>query len=243
MLKFKKSFPILAGAVLATGLFGTAAHAGTFTFSGSGTSSDGDISGTAVITTGAGTIGVSLTSNTFASSQGQALSDISFVLSDAPGTLGTFTQSGQLANVTPGPPSTITDISGSPTHWAGSNPSDSIIVLATAGPGAPGGQPFDMIIPGINSPVTGGFDNFIPYIHGTGTFSLVAPGVTAATTVSNVILSFGTSGANEHTIAIPAPLLGHGPLVLLAVGGLLLGAKLFGRSKKHRGTAIPYAAA
>jgi hypothetical protein len=42
---------------------------------------------------------------------------------------------------------------------------------------------------------------------------------------------------------IPAPSIGHGLPVLLAIGGLLLGARFLGRSKKHRGTAIPYAAA
>jgi hypothetical protein len=42
---------------------------------------------------------------------------------------------------------------------------------------------------------------------------------------------------------IPAPPIGHGLPILLAVGGLLLGAKFLERSKKHRGTAIPYAAA
>jgi hypothetical protein len=56
----------------------------------------------------------------------------------------------------------------------------------------------------------------------------------------------GTGGGtvdNTACVAIPAPVIGHGPLVLLAVGGLLFGAKLFGRSRNHRGTAIPYAVA
>jgi hypothetical protein len=233
MLK-SKSFPILASALLATCLLGTAAHAGVFTFSGSGSSSDGPISGTAVITTLNGSLSVMLTSNTLAHSQGQALSDISFVLSNTPGTLGAFTQSGQLADVTP--PNTITDRTGSgstsPAHWAGSNPSDSMIVLATAGPGAPGGHVEDMIIPGLDpGGVTNGFDNFNPYIHGTGTFTLVASGVTANTTVGDVILSFGTSGSDEHTLPIPAPLIGHGLLVLLAVGGVLFGGKLVEKVK------------
>jgi hypothetical protein len=52
----------------------------------------------------------------------------------------------------------------------------------------------------------------------------------------------GNTGLVDASV-IPAPPIGHGPLVLLAVGGLLFGAKLFGRSKKHRGTAIPYAVA
>ena len=45
--------------------------------------------------------------------------------------------------------------------------------------------------------------------------------------------------------AVPAPLIGHGLLVLLAVGGVLSGSKLLERSKKHRslGTGLPLAAA
>jgi hypothetical protein len=34
------------------------------------------------------------------------------------------------------------------------------------------------------------------------------------------------------TVAVPAPLIGHGLPILLAVGGILLGAKLSGRKKR-----------
>jgi hypothetical protein len=37
----------------------------------------------------------------------------------------------------------------------------------------------------------------------------------------------------NNTIAAPAPLIGRGLPVLLAFGGLLLGAKLLGRGKRH----------
>ena len=37
-----------------------------------------------------------------------------------------------------------------------------------------------------------------------------------------------------NTVPVPAPLIGHGLLVLLAAGGLLFGAKLFERSNKQR---------
>jgi hypothetical protein len=43
---------------------------------------------------------------------------------------------------------------------------------------------------------------------------------------------------------VPAPLIGHGLLVLLAVGGILFGARLWERSKKRSvGNAIPHPAA
>jgi hypothetical protein len=49
---------------------------------------------------------------------------------------------------------------------------------------------------------------------------------------------FGTQAA------VPAPLIGHGLPVLLAVGGMLFGAKLFERSNKRRslGTAVAHGA-
>jgi hypothetical protein len=53
----------------------------------------------------------------------------------------------------------------------------------------------------------------------------------------------GATGFADNTTVVPAPPIGRSPLVLLAIGGALFGAKLFGRGKKHRGTAIPYAAA
>jgi hypothetical protein len=45
--------------------------------------------------------------------------------------------------------------------------------------------------------------------------------------------------------AVPAPAIGHGLPVVLAVGGVLFGAKLLERSRKRRlfGAAIPHAAA
>ena len=44
----------------------------------------------------------------------------------------------------------------------------------------------------------------------------------------------GTSASNCGTVAAPAPLLGHGLPVVLAVGGLLLGAEFWQRSRKRR---------
>jgi hypothetical protein len=86
-----------------------------------------------------------------------------------------------------------------------------------------------MIIPGTAAGgVTGGFDNFNPYIIGTGTFSFSASGVTAATIVDSVVFSFGTGP--DAVIAVPAPLIGHGLLALLAIGGALFGGKILDRT-------------
>jgi hypothetical protein len=57
--------------------------------------------------------------------------------------------------------------------------------------------------------------------------------------------NFDTTGfAANGTLAVPAPLIGHGFPILLAVGGVLFAAKLLERSKQRRtlGTAAPHAA-
>jgi hypothetical protein len=49
---------------------------------------------------------------------------------------------------------------------------------------------------------------------------------------------FNNTGAFDVTVngatPVPAPLIGHGLRVLLAVGGVLFGSKLWERSKRHR---------
>src|SRR5437868_3559359 len=77
----------------------------------------------AVITTGAGSISVTLTDLLTPAqvlSAGQALSDLSFTLGNAPGTQGTLTASGQLANIGAG--GTVTNVSGSPIRFIGEGP-------------------------------------------------------------------------------------------------------------------------
>ncbi len=56
----------------------------------------------------------------------------------------------------------------------------------------------------------------------------------------------GNTNFNTGVVnAVPTPPIGHGLPVALAIGGLLLGFKLWERSQKHRspGTVIPHAAA
>jgi hypothetical protein len=67
----------------------------------------------------------------------------------------------------------------------------------------------------------------------------------------NSTISFpsGSAGPESYALVdvatVPAPLIGHGLLVLLAVGGVLFGGKLLERSKNRRSleTANPHAAA
>jgi hypothetical protein len=75
------------------------------------------------ITTSASSISVTLTNlltPTQIISAGQALSDLSFTLSNAPGTQGTLTASGQLANIGAG--GSVTNVGGSPVRFIGQGP-------------------------------------------------------------------------------------------------------------------------
>ena len=76
------------------------AGAATVTLSGTGTGNDGALGASAVFTTSTGLLTVTL-SNTLAAnvirSAGQAVSDLSFTLSNAPGTLGATTATGTFA--------------------------------------------------------------------------------------------------------------------------------------------------
>jgi hypothetical protein len=71
---------------------------------------------------------------------------------------------------------------------------------------------------------------------------LTVPNNLGNTFVADILSPNGNTGPVDATVPVPAPLIGHGLLVLLAVGGVTFGAKLLERSKKHRGTATPRAA-
>jgi hypothetical protein len=84
---------------------------------------------------------------------------------------------------------------------------------------------------------------YVPHGYTSGT-SLMDSATYDTTTFSVLGATPGTyewtwgSGANQNFTlqigAVPAPLIGRGPPVLLAVGGLLFGAKLLERGKRHR---------
>jgi hypothetical protein len=52
------------------------------------------------------------------------------------------------------------------------------------------------------------------------------------TNVSSGFVEFNPGGWTETSVAVPAPVIGHGLPALLAVGGLLFGAKLLERGKR-----------
>jgi hypothetical protein len=234
-----RAFPILAGAAIAVCAL-VARPADAVPFSVTGSDSNGPLAATANITTGAGTVTVSLANNLSAAtiiSPGQTVSDLSFALSNAPGTNTSNSAAGQLANIGAG--GSVTNVSGTPTRWLGVGGGNFSIVgntitLETIG----GGQPSQLLLPAGssfpagNGGLTGG--QFNPYVVGPETFTLNLTGVTAATTVipSSVTFSFGTGP--DTFISVPAPMIGHGLLVLLAVGGVLFGGKLVENLKNRR---------
>ena len=69
-------------------------------FGASGTGNDGALSASAAFTTSAGPLSVTITNTAYCGSirsAGQAVSDLSFTLSNAPGTLGATTATGTFA--------------------------------------------------------------------------------------------------------------------------------------------------
>jgi hypothetical protein len=153
-----KFFGLLAG-ISIYALAVQPASAISFTASGSG--SDGALAASADFTISNGQILVTITnliSPTVIRSPGQAVSDLSFTLSNAPGAnTSSNTAAGQLVNVSGTTAADITNVSGSPTRWissssGGFNITGNTITLETIGHG----KPSQMILPASNG---GGYTN------------------------------------------------------------------------------------
>jgi len=185
-------------------LLTSGAQAISMSFTASGVGGDGPESASATVTTGAGTVTVVLSSLiTNPTAAGQLVSDIEINLGGGvPASASLTSASGTTINIAPG--GTVTP-GGAITHW-GATVSGGTIFLATAGTGAPGGSPINLIIgtaasyPAANPSITGRN----PSIQGTGTFVLTTAGVTATTPITGVVFSFGT-GPDSTLPGVPVP--------------------------------------
>ena len=224
----RKRWLSLCAATFAVMLASGSSSAALMSFTASGTGADGALSANADFTTSAGQLVVALTNTLSASvfrSPGQALSDISFTLSSAPGTtsFGTSTASGQFGDISSLGVVTFVAVDtqtgqASPLRWFlnGSIVGNTITLEAIGG-----GQPSQMIAPGIADGGTyananAGLRNFNSYIIGPATFTLLLPGVTEATTVSEVTFSFGT-GPDTFIPGVP-PLIVPEPTTVALLG-------------------------
>jgi hypothetical protein len=197
-----------------------------FVFDASGTGEDAQ----ATITLNNGSVTVVLTDlEANPTSVGQLISSFQFNVSGATGT-GTASGtigSGNVADVSSG---TYTPTAASPlSHW-GYHLTSGNILLETAGMYAAGGQPTDLIIgPDSAGSLTGaGEYNMIngslenshePVVLGSATFTIADAGVTAGSSISDVIFGFGT-GPDSFLDGTPVPV--PVPEASTVVAGLLL---------------------
>jgi len=232
----------LIAALVCTATLATAADASFISYGVGSLTPDGDVSASAQFTTSNnGTLTIVLNNLMSAiMSPGQMLSDLTFTFGGTtPGPLTLVSQSGTLVTVTG---STVAPISGSPISWH---------LFGTGIEAIGGGQPSYMIV-GPSPDCNAGCSNFNPYINLSGTFVLSAANLTAATTITSAMFSFGTgpdffrtgtvctSSTQPNCGGTPAgdvPEPSSAALSILGVG--LLAAALLNRRRSFR-TQTPY---
>jgi hypothetical protein len=194
---------LIAG-IAASALFCGAADAATlWTFTGN-SAADGAVKGTALINLVGNTLTVDLTSLlNNPTSDGQELSGVAIKLSSLASTTSLTTKTGTEINILAGGGTSTAD--NVIQHW-GTALSGGSIYLATAGVGALGGKPVDLIIgAGPYTNANASIRGKNPSILNTGHFVLTLTGLGSGVTVTGVNLGFGTSGTDYHTATCSLP--------------------------------------
>ena len=186
------------------------------------TAGGGPVKASATLTTGAGTLSITLTDlEANPTDVAQTISDLDFMLSDGAVTGTLSSSSGQ--EITVNGNGTFTLGSTGSTGW-GLNDNVSgglqLDALGFIGPanliiGPPAGT-----YSNANGSIAGNGPHN-PFLNQTATFNLSIPGVTALTTITSATFSFGTTaGVNvSGVVATPEP----SAVVLVLCGGLALG--------------------
>jgi hypothetical protein len=117
------------------------------------------------------------------------LSDVSFTLNNTISALPSPKSVGITVNIKADGSATTSPLVGSPNRWHVSGGGSTFDVTALGG-----GQPHFMVAPGGNNypNVNGGVQNFNSYYDGSVTVLISGITIPDGTTVSNVVLSFGT---------------------------------------------------
>ncbi len=147
---------------------------------------------------------------------------------------------GTTATITKG--SVATDVSSSPislTHWAASETGTAISLTTLSG-----GKPNELIIgPGDKNGIYNNANSSItghgPSVLNTATFTFDITGITASSTLSNVVLDFGTTSGSDTVVlskssssqptSVPEP----SSLALIGIGGLAMAIGAYRRGRKQ----------